>query len=518
MPKHNPRKDMERMTRVTRARSPVLLLLCLLASASACSNGGASEPPVDEPEDPGLRLSKAGWLRGDLHLHTTYSDGKDSPAMVIAIAEYLEDEVFLAAHPEYRDQGLDFISITDHRTLAVLEDPQWTSDRLILVPGEEFGSPGHANVFGVSELVDHDPGGDGTTLDDIVAGVEHTHAQGGVFSINHPMTKDILWPWDTRAHGAVEIWNTKWGAAPVPPDKLAEWEQANGEASPIFRRALQAPVEQTARFYEAMLARGLHVALVGGSDRHMLFMVGFPTTWIKPDGPGAGGVVAGIRDRHSFVSRTPAAATVELNVRSGALTAQLGDAVPVPAAGAEVTVQVRAGRAEGGRIRLIKGSAAADDDALQTAPLGEVLRDVAIDSVDFTLDSGAITVRPGDWLYPLVLEPLHAPGLTAEQTALVDELALGPFDVGGENMNALIDLFLNFVELDLILNPQNCDPSAWEADMLQCVPLVLDGTPTSTFFVPDWIDRALNALQEAEGPSQWCVGAIGSAIRFSEAN
>ena len=160
---------------------------------------GDETPDGDEEEaefvDPGVRMREDGWLRGDLHMHTTWSDGKDSVGMVIAIAEYLEDPAFVAAHPEYEGNGLDFISITDHRCVDSLSDPEWTSDRLILIPGQEFGGDGHANIWGVTEFVPHDPTGEGTDLDDLLGAIDTAHNAGGVFSINHPKDSGNPWPW-----------------------------------------------------------------------------------------------------------------------------------------------------------------------------------------------------------------------------------------------------------------------------------------------------------------------------------
>ncbi|RJO63534.1 MAG: hypothetical protein C4523_20065 [Myxococcales bacterium] len=518
----------------------VLLLAVLSFLATACSgddfertDGDGAEQPSDgddddreaeaEPDgedviDPGLRLRSEGWLRGDLHMHSKWSDGGDATAMVIAIGEYLENEIFLEAHPEYAGNGLDFISITDHRTADTLTDPDWRSERLILVPGEELGSDGHANLFGITEMVSHDPGNDGTTLDDLLAAIETVHGMGGAFSINHPFTPGDPWPWDTRTHDAVEVWNTKWAmqTSPLPEEYLTEWEASRGPASPLFRRAIQESQDQVLRFYEAMLARGLHVALVGGSDRHVLFMNGFPTTWIKPEGGQSAGVVQGILARHTFVSRTPVAATVEMTINAGDGSAQMGDAVQIPPAGATVTIHVRAGRAAGGLIRLMKGSAVASDEALPEAPLGQVLAEAAIESEDFVFDVADVPVQPGDWIYPMVLEPLYAPSLSDEQKQTVDELAGAAFGMTGEDYGTFAMMFVDLIDLGILLDPSKCDPDAWDLTKLQCLPLVVNGEPTSTFFVPDWVDRALNAVPEEGAPGEWCMGAIGSAVMFVE--
>ncbi len=476
----------------------------------------AADVPAEAFVDPGLRLRDAGWLRGDLHMHTTYSDGTASVALTIAYAEYLEDPVFVAFHPEYDGNGLDFLSITDHRTFDAPSDPGWASDRLILVPGEEFGSDGHANLFGIDAVVSHDPGGDGTTLSDLEAALAEVHAQGGVFSPNHPLSEGDLWAWDLRGVDGLEIWNTKWGMAtkPITAEFLADWEAGHGPASPWMRRAVEAPAQQGLRLYEAMLARGEVVALVGGSDRHQILLNGFPTTWVLPEGPGVEGVVGGIRARRTFVSRSPVAATLEVSVAVGGATAQMGASVPLSAGGAEAVVTVRAGRAAGGLIRVMKGSAVASDEALAGAPLGGVLFEAEVTSEDATVAFDPVAVLPGDWLYALVLEPLYAPGTTVEQQAAVDGLIEQVSGANAEGYGALAQLFLDYLDLRLMAHPDECDPAAWDASMLQCIPAHVGDELTPTFFIPDWIDRALNAFQEADGTVTWSLGAIGSPIVF----
>jgi len=69
-------------------------------------------------------------FRGDLHLHTTYSDGRQAPAIVAA---------------NYRKTGYDFLAITDHRqyapSLEAIDVYKNVPIELCLVPGEEVHAP-----------------------------------------------------------------------------------------------------------------------------------------------------------------------------------------------------------------------------------------------------------------------------------------------------------------------------------------------------------------------------------------
>ena len=70
------------------------------------------------------------YKTADLHLHTTASDGSDTPATLVAKAKEL---------------GLEVISITDHDTLAGLEEALSLSNEDIeIIPGIEFSC--HAYV------------------------------------------------------------------------------------------------------------------------------------------------------------------------------------------------------------------------------------------------------------------------------------------------------------------------------------------------------------------------------------
>ena len=69
------------------------------------------------------------WLRGNLHAHTTWSDGVKSPADLIA---------------EYEARGYDFLAITDHENL--IPTSYWRSlpqlpSRLLLFHGVELNWP-----------------------------------------------------------------------------------------------------------------------------------------------------------------------------------------------------------------------------------------------------------------------------------------------------------------------------------------------------------------------------------------
>ncbi len=483
-------------------------------------------PEGSDFTDPGHRLRAEGWIRGDLHMHSPYSDGEDSLATLLSLVDYLQDPTFVAYHPEYEGNGIDYLSVTDHRTLDAPTDPDWNGDTLLLIPGEEIGGPGHANGWGLTDVVMVDPEGDGTILDDWKTVQDAVHSQGGLLSMNHPFSIGLEFPWDLREHDAVEIWNTAWTlmAATYTQTDLAAWEASHGAASPAFGRA--SALEgiggnmQALKLVEAQLSLGMHPAVVGGSDRHALFVPGFPTTWVKVTDKTQVGFLDGVRDRKTFVSRTPVSATVELSIlrpfegENGAPCMQrwdMGDRVPLH--GEPLVVRIRAGRAQGGLVRLIRGHAVQSDQALADSPLGEVVFEAAIDGPDVTVET-SLTVEKGDWIYPMVLEPLVADGLPADKAKLLPKIAKAALQTGAEDYDALVEVFWDFMDFDTVLAPQDCDPAKWDPYKLQCLPP--DVTGIASYFVPDWVSRGLNVLIENGEPTAWCVGAVGSATVFEE--
>lgn len=475
-----------------------------------------ADAEVKEPEpDPALPMRAAGWMAGDMHLHTTYSDGDDPVAVVVALAEYLQSETFLAYHPEYVGNPLDFIAFTDHRTVDQNADPDFASDSVILVRGEEFGGPGHANIFDLSDQVSHDPDGDGATTADYQAGPGAAHAQGALFSINHPMLPGIPFPWDVRDHDAMEVINAGWGlhANAFDLESLALWENANGPASPIYRKALEYTGEGgnggALRYYEAQLSRGVHVALIAGSDRHVVFPVGFPTTWVHAASRDVAGVMAAIRARHTFVSRTPVSATVEMSVTVDGQTYVMGDKIPLGAqesASAEITIRVR--RAEGARIRLIRGVGVRTDEELAGIELGTVAFETFADRSDFQATT-TLELSPGDWFYPVVHERLVAPDLDPALAAKIPAMADAMSRFSEENFAPLFEAIFEFVDASVAFDATACDPAAWIPQNLQCIPA--DDFGMGTFFVPDWINRVFSIVKEDGQTTDWAMGALGSA-------
>jgi hypothetical protein len=117
------------------------------------------------------------WLKGNLHTHSTTSDGDSDAADVI---------------DWYRGAGYDFLALTDHNHLG----PEGAAEGGMLLIGSEevsasaSGAPVHVNAFGARSRVLPIIGDDVTRT--LAANVAMAHAAGAVTSVNHPNFKWAL--------------------------------------------------------------------------------------------------------------------------------------------------------------------------------------------------------------------------------------------------------------------------------------------------------------------------------------
>ncbi|HYI08353.1 MAG TPA: CehA/McbA family metallohydrolase [Thermoanaerobaculia bacterium] len=113
--------------------------------------------------------SDAAWLRGNLHTHTSESDGDSAPADVVAW---------------YATHGYDFLVITDHDKITKAE-----SDAIVLIPGEEVTDrlpkkPLHVNAIGLTRVVLPQKGA--TPVEVLQRNIDAVREAGGIAAINHP--------------------------------------------------------------------------------------------------------------------------------------------------------------------------------------------------------------------------------------------------------------------------------------------------------------------------------------------
>ncbi len=78
--------------------------------------------------NPYAGLSGGSWLRGNLHSHSTRSDGTRSPQVVL---------------DDYARRGYDFLMLSDHDVYSAPEDyAQWDAKGMVLISGNEVSANG----------------------------------------------------------------------------------------------------------------------------------------------------------------------------------------------------------------------------------------------------------------------------------------------------------------------------------------------------------------------------------------
>lgn len=146
-------------------------------------------------------LANQKWLKGNIHTHTTESDGDASPQHV---AEW------------YKQHGYDFLVISDHNHLTVLDEAaNHPGDWPLLIPGEEvtsrlFGNtvPVHVNAIGIDSVIE--PAEEESAQATLQENVNRIRRAGGLPSINHPNYKWTLSAEnivETTGAWAVEVYN-----------------------------------------------------------------------------------------------------------------------------------------------------------------------------------------------------------------------------------------------------------------------------------------------------------------------
>jgi hypothetical protein len=136
--------------------------------------------PTPAPEKPARphfarTFEVSHFLRGNVHTHTTISDGGSSPEQTITW---------------YRTHGYQFLALTDHNSFsrparyASLQEPGF-----VLLPGEEITMTGKGRQVHVNALCTKSriPGGNfGSAAAALSNAISQVRAQGGVAIVNHP--------------------------------------------------------------------------------------------------------------------------------------------------------------------------------------------------------------------------------------------------------------------------------------------------------------------------------------------
>lgn len=308
------------------------------------------------------------WYTGDFHAHTLHSDAFGCLAPHETTPRGCQPwEVVEVA----RARGLDFFAITDHNTTSHHQDLatlQATLTSLLLLRGQEMTTfHGHANVYGTSRVIDFRLGFKGRSMAHVMDDVER---EGALLSINHP-GRDT----GDRCTGC------GWDAPATPWDRIEAMEVINGGV--VEGRTAGMP------FWYARLNEGRRITGLGGSDDHGARSprgrIGAPSTVVFAEALSEAAILAGVRSGRVYVrTRGPEGPRLDVTAAAGGERVSMGGVLHVPASGAAVDLTIRAGRAAGQRVEIVRG--------------GEVVSTLTIDSAEATLSSD-VQLTPGQWVH-----------------------------------------------------------------------------------------------------------------------
>ncbi len=121
------------------------------------------------------------WYKGNIHTHTTKSDGDADPEVVVKW---------------FMEHGYDFLVLSDHNHRTILEHE--VEGGPLMVPGEEVSAridngsiPIHINGIGITRVVEPYHGDE--IVDTIQRNVNAILEAGGIASVNHP---NYQWAFD----------------------------------------------------------------------------------------------------------------------------------------------------------------------------------------------------------------------------------------------------------------------------------------------------------------------------------
>lgn len=189
---------------------------------------------------------------GNLHIHTTHSDGGGGTKEIAAVA---------------RTVGLDFITLNDHsyQTQLHLEEEGYYKGILVLV-GSEIGTRLHHYLaYNIKNQVDNERCSPQEVLDIV-------DSQGGFGFLAHPFEKGMhfleknvtyTWnDWSVRGYTGICIWNfsSRW-----KENIESFW---HGVFHLIFKKyTLKGPSQKTLATWDRLCLKRRVVA-IGGSDAH----------------------------------------------------------------------------------------------------------------------------------------------------------------------------------------------------------------------------------------------------------
>ncbi len=303
-----------------------------VAAAGVVATTGLPSAEAARPHTP-TETPQGIWLAGDTHVHDDHSSDGSLPRQTSK--QTLPGNLPVA---DQIGQGesmlLDFMPLTDHRTYDQHWDPQWTSSKLLLIPGEEANGSPHAVVLGAIDVVVDGANPPGSaSFRHVQQSIWDVHAQNAFWSVAHPDDGEYT-PEDgpndnasAQAVNTIEIYN-------IASDPDVEIDYAENRWNRGFRTGVAAACD--CHFREVWFEAG----------------PGQPTTWVFAADRSVRAILDAFKAGRTTISnlRTGPFLTIEADVDGdGVYEAMGGDEVSVHDSKLPkgATVRIRAQRAAG---------------------------------------------------------------------------------------------------------------------------------------------------------------------------
>jgi hypothetical protein len=287
------------------------------------------------------------WYRGELVSHSKYGGGSESVEDLIGRAERL---------------GLDFLAITDRNTLQSIYDAGYKSDKLVLIPAMEWGTPekGFAYIYGLKTAPDPP-----STMGAAQAECIRVQAQGGVFAVAHPCLASEPWLWGLSYVNAINVWHGGWkSGAPLRLNQLSEDIKVRDKGLLIHSIAAAAARsdleessanEESALFWDYEMTRGLMACAIGGSgSKGPKEPLAQPVTYVKAKTKSLAGILEGLRLGYTYISKGLDGPQLYFQgdaLNDGKVDVSIGGIVPT---GVETMFHVGVKGAKGKKLQVIQ--------------------------------------------------------------------------------------------------------------------------------------------------------------------
>ncbi|TJY59926.1 hypothetical protein E4T66_12145 [Sinimarinibacterium sp. CAU 1509] len=329
----------------------VLLLTGAALVVSACGDSAPVEsgagPVVSGPTPtpaptplPTHVVPKGEWIIGDAHVHDDHS--ADGSFFRQAIDQGAIGNVSVADQIAQGERmGLQWMPLTDHRTYDQHYDPLWTSDQLLLIPGEEANGSPHSTVHGAIDTIVQGANPEGAPeFQRLQWSVWDAHSQDASWTIAHPEEGS----YDEDHHPTVL-------ASVVGIDNVETWNRGSDPEGEID-------------YAENRWNAGFRFGIVGGGDNHFreLWLVagpGMPYTGVLAEDLSERALLDGMRSGRTRINTSELRAlspTVTLQAdfqNDGEYEAINGDEVFVPA-GTPGRLRIRIEHGTGTQLLLYK--------------------------------------------------------------------------------------------------------------------------------------------------------------------